>query len=65
MVVKPITARGTRGKVDFWRLHQRKMRREMKRIRGRSKSQKKSTLEKKENIFLSNPLNWVLQSTEL
>jgi hypothetical protein len=41
MVVKPITARGTRGKVDFFRLSQRIMSREIKRIRGRSRSQKK------------------------
>ncbi len=57
MVVKPITARGRRKKVDFWRLHQRMIRRETKRIRGRSKSQKKCTLEKKENILFSKPLN--------
>ncbi len=65
MVVKPITARGTRKNDDFFFLSQRMTRNKTKMIRGKSKSQKEGSDEKKVNIFFSIPLNCVLHRTEL
>ncbi len=65
MVVKPITARGTRKKDVLFFANHNKIRKRTKRKRGKSNSQKKLRWERNENTLFSRPLNRVLHRTEL